>query len=406
MLSRTATARVLQSLIEAELKNARERSSGAGSVIASDGGSWSDELSLRRDGQAGLGLDSLEMMTVGAAINEMFHLYESESDPDPAEMATFGDWLDAIEAAWACGVSKMTFLTSGSTGVSKRCVHDAAALIGEAGFLADLFTSRRRIIALAPPHHIYGCLLTAFLADRLAVDVVSGATCSPRYLNNGLLPGDLVVSFPDRWAAIDRTVSTWATDVEGVVSTAPCPTPLMTSLIDRGLGGMTELYGSSETAGIGWRRHPSDRYSLMPHWSFENGRGEVAAGVRLRGPDGAVHDVPDTVEMIADREFTVGSRRDGGVQIGGINVWPQGIAAVLEQHPKVKAASVRLAPMPAGARLKAFVVPVSTGAEVELSSDLETWCRQRLSEVERPRIWTFGTTLPVNEFGKAADWRD
>ncbi|WP_161991073.1 MULTISPECIES: 4-coumarate--CoA ligase [unclassified Rhizobium] len=373
---------------------------------ASTAGSWSEDLSMGRDDNAGLGLDSLEMMMVGSAINEMFHLYEGEQDLDPTAMDTFGDWLDAIEAAWADGVSKMTFLTSGSTGLPKRCVHGAAVLNGEAGFLAGLFTSRRRIIALAPAHHIYGCLLTAFLADRLSVDVISGATSSPRFLNNGLLPGDLVVSFPDRWAAIDRTVSTWVADVEGVVSTAPCPAPLMTSLIDRGLGGMTELYGSSETAGIGWRRHPSDRYTLMPHWSFENDRGEVAAGVRLRGLDGAVHDVPDTIERITDRAFTVGSRRDGAVQIGGINVWPQRIAAVLEQHPKVQAASVRVAQMPAGARLKAFVVPVSSCAEEELSSDLETWCRQRLSEVECPRIWTFGATLPVNEFGKAADWRN
>lgn len=406
MLSRAATARVLQSLIEAELKHARDRS-GAGDRAAMPlAGAWPEALSLGGEGVDGLGLDSLEMMAIGAAINEMFHLHESTQDIDLAALASFGDWLDAIEAAWAHSVSRITFVTSGSTGLPKRCVHDGAALRKEAAFLATLFASRRRIVSLAPAHHIYGCLLAGFLADQLGVDVVPGAACSPRFLNSALLPGDLVVSFPERWSAIHRTVSAWADDVEGVVSTAPCPPALIASLLSRGLHGMTELYGSSETAGIGWRRHPSEVFTLMPHWNFAAGVGYDGRGMGLRREDGGIDEIPDHVETVGDRQFTVGGRRDGAVQVGGTNVWPGRIAAELARHPKVSAASVRLSQRPAGARLKAFVVPASGAPDDGLSADLETWCRMRLPPAAIPRSWTFGSRLPVNAFGKPTDWPD
>ena len=404
MLSPRSAARVLQSLIEAELKTQRGPSSRPGNSAAAANEVWHADLSLRDGTGSGLGLDSLETMAIGAAVNEMFHLYESTSPPDLMEIETFGGWLKAIEEAWDQGISKITFLTSGSTGLPRRYTHDATFLIEEAQFLAGYFQSCRRIIALTPAHHIYGCILTAFLADELGVEVIAETTCTHSFLNHELVPGDLVVTFPDRWAAINRTVSAWPPGVNGVVSTAPCPAQLVMSLLERGLSGMTELYGSTETAGIGWRRHPDDGFTLMPHWRFPNSDGDPAGSLTRLERGEQSYDVPDEFIRTGNRSFTVGARRDGGVQVGGVNVWPQRVAAELERHPEVERASVRLKSTPSGARLKAFIVPVSANAEIGLHSRLDQWCMQRLSAVECPKSWTFGTNLPTNEFGKASDW--
>ena len=394
MLSRKATARVLQALIEAELAASRQRLSGATRLQGSSVGSWPEEISLSSGERGHLGLDSLEMMATAAAINEMFHLHESADEIDLMALDTFGDWLDIILAAWNGGVSQMTFMTSGSTGVPKRCVHKLESLAEEADFLAQLFQTRRRLLALAPAHHIYGCLLTAFVADRLAVDVVPAANCTPKFMNGALMPGDLIVSFPERWAAIDRMVVSWPPDVEGVVSTAPCPPSLLASLHDRGMAGMTELYGSSETGGIGWRRYPSSEFALMPQWRFAETDDGEAAEVGLLYRNGRSCEPLDHLTRRGRRTFTVGGRRDGGVQVGGINVWPQRIAAELERHPKVRAAFVDLTVTPSGPCLEAFVVPVSSDLEDDLRPELETWCRQRLTMIECPRIWSFRDVLP------------
>ncbi len=53
-----------------------------------------------------------------------------------------------------------------------------------------------------------------------------------------------------------------------MVSTAPCPPDLIAALRERGLSGMTEVYGAPETAGVAVRRWPEAAYALGPHWRF------------------------------------------------------------------------------------------------------------------------------------------
>lgn len=263
-LSRRALARVLRSLLLAELRVARGRKgvTGAATNFAAD---WDDDLPL---GRGGLELDSLDFMSLAAAVNEMFHLHEVRSERDLLAGMRFGDWLDAVEAAWRDGVAHVTFTTSGSTGRPKRCVQTFAHLGTEVDALATRWMDSSRVIALAPAHHIYGFLFTALLPDRLAVPCLAAGEIGPARLAAEIRPGDLVVSFPESWAYLARSLPAWPASVEGVVSTGPCPPDVIEELAERGLSRMTEVYGSSETAGIAWRGAPSDDYELMPQWDF------------------------------------------------------------------------------------------------------------------------------------------
>ena len=169
---------------------------------------------------------------LASAANEMFHLHEAGQEPDLLGDLRFGIWLDIIEGAWRGGVDHLTFKTSGSTGMPKYCAHSCNTLRTELRFLAELFCSRKRIVAFAQPHHIYGFLFTAGLPEMLEIEVRASGKLSPGALARDLRAGDLVVTFPERWAWLNRSLPSWPADVEGVTSTAPCA-PSAQSIPDR-----------------------------------------------------------------------------------------------------------------------------------------------------------------------------
>ncbi len=341
-------------------------------------------------------------MRLAAATNEMFHLHEVGQELALPSDPTFGAWLDVIELAWDKGVSRITFTTSGSTGAPKRCTHEFNELKREICFLGQVFAGRARVVLLTPPHHIYGFLFGAMLPDALAAEVViatmpAGAGDSVR-----VQAGDLVVSFPEQWQWLERTVFQWPHNVCGVVSTAPCPVELIAALHERGLQRMTEVYGSSETAGIGLRCWPEPKYRFMPHW--RPSPGELDDCIELIHASGVRVCLNDRLRLGPDGTFTLEGRLDGAVQVGGTNVYPARTAALLRTHPLVIDAAVRLMRADEGTRLKAFIAAAPSADCDALRGDLEAWCFQKLRSVERPTSLTFGTSLPKNKLGKECDW--
>ncbi len=112
----------------------------------------------------------------------------------------------------------------------------------------------------------------------------------------------------------------------------------------------------------------------------------------------------DRVEWLTATSFRIGGRLDTAVQVGGINVFPERVRQVILAHPDVREAAVRPMAAHEGQRLKAFIVP-APGAELSaLREDIARWLGSRLSAPEQPKAFNFGTSLPVNETGKACDW--
>lgn len=387
-LSRRGLARVVESKMRAEIAAAAGQNRPGTPPRPLPPGPWPEALPV---GAGGLACDSLERMWLAGALAEMFDL--DETAQGLLEAPAFGDWLDRIAAGWSG--EGVTFLTSGSSGMPKPCRHAVADLALEVEGLARLFPGRTRIVAGVPAHHIYGFLFTAMLADRLGLAVVASGAAS-------LAPGDLVVSFPDHWALLAKAARAFPADVVGVTSTAPCPRPLIEGLMERGLAGLIEVYGSSETAGLGTRAYPARAYALMPHWRFgeetEPGRPAIVHA------SGRVVHAMDRLARSGERDFTVEGRVDGMVQVGGVNVDPAAVAARLRAHPLVAEAAVRLMRPEEGARLKAFVVPAEGVREDQARAALQDWIAGHLPTPERPMALAFGPRLPVNAMGKAADW--
>lgn len=364
---------------------------------------WTDATRLDED----LGVDSLELITAATALAEALHLHASGIEDYLLARRTLGDWVDIARAGLERYSECLTFRTSGSTGTPKPCLHPLAALRQETAHLATLFPGRRRILAAVPGHHIYGFLFTVLLPRELgvfadAVQDLRGST--PAWLARGAQPGDLVIAHPEFWRAVARTVPALPPDVVGVTSTAPCPDEVALQLQRAGLSRLVQVYGASETAGIGARDSHEAPYEFFPHWRVDPRNPQWLLRTLPQGGDQAAM-VPDALVPAGERMFRVGPRHDDAVQVGGINVFPARVREVLCRHPAVQDAAVRLMRPEEGARLKAFIVTRPTApAAPGLLADLQQWIDRELTTPERPKAIRFGARLPATPSGKAADW--
>lgn len=390
-----ALARFVADLIADELAHLRP-----GGVQLPDR-PWPAELALD---EQGLGLDSIERLSVASALNEALHLHESGIEDLLLARRCFGDWLDVAVDGLSAFDSRLTFRTSGSGGVAKACPHALSDLLQEVEHLASLVPSTRRVLAAVPAHHIYGFLFTALLPARLGcTDVLDIRRMTPQAVASTMRPNDLVISHPAHWSLMARHVGALPPRVHGVTSTAPCPDALAKRLADIGLGSLTQVYGSSETAGIATRSTAEAPFRLMPFWSRDSGDGHR---LLRSGADGSIRpfELQDRVEWLDDQRFSLCGRRDEAVQVGGINVFPARVGQVLLEHPQVTNVAVRLMAPHEGSRLKAFVVSAPGVDPVALRAALWSWTESRLTAPERPKSFTIGEQLPRNAMGKLSDW--
>lgn len=369
---------------------------------------WPDGLQLEAD----LGVDSLERYALATALSDCLHLHGSDAGQALLQCATLAQWSACAGAGLERHGAEISFKTSGSSGVPKRCSHRLDLLWQEACFFAARLPQARRIVCGVPAHHIYGFLFSVLLP--LACAAAPGDARAPRPLAladaRGWLPaalaaqarpGDVIVGYPELWAALAGQSPAWPAGVVGVTSTAPCPPEVALRLAERGLR-LAEVYGSSESAGVGWRSDARQPYELLPHWR-RDGAGDTLV---RQAPDGTALRCAcqDRIAWQGERHFVPVGRRDLAVQVGGINVFPAQVAALLQRHAGVREAQVRLMRPDEGQRLKAFVVAAQPGAQDGLPDQLASWVREHLPPAARPVSFTVGAALPVNRQGKPADW--
>ncbi len=332
-------------------------------------------------------------------------------------------WATLVHATWAKNPKTITFFTSGSTGESTLQCHPVEYLLQEASNLAGLFAKNRsRVVASAPSHHIYGFLFTILLPKLAKLACAFPPLFPTAEYCRKILPGDLIISFPLFWKAIITLDIPLAENVQGITSTAPCPKEILADVTKINLARIYNIYGSSETGGLGFQTKPEEPFTLLPFW-MKSSLSDGDTSIRRQTIDGfdkshleKVDDLnyppfwqdinmPDHVQWISEEKFIIAGRKDKLVQVGGKNISLQETTKLLLGHDYVAACSVRLMRPEEGNRLKCFVVPKRVDLnEKELRRELNIFCRQHLSPASRPKKITIGNELPVNELGKLKDW--
>lgn len=355
--------------------------------------------------QIAIGADSLELVSLATCVATFFNIYDSGLEDYLLRFKTLGEWVDLVATARQRGSKNITFATSGSMGTPKQCLQQWSALVNETTFFAEYFGKgpdqpAQRIIALSPCHHIYGFIFSILLPAQLQLPVIRGTKALAMIQQRRLQAGDLMIGFPFIWRQLSRQGASFPNGITAITSTGPCDATIISELQHQGLDHMIEVYGSSETAGIGVRNDPEKPFKLLPRWQ----RGSHADTL-TECATGTEYELNDQLQWLDQAYFRPGGRRDEAVQVGGINVFPASITEQLQSLPEIAAAAVRLMSAFEGERLKAFIVPAEGYDDSEvLETLLHAWCVRNLTAAERPKAFTFGLTLPHNTMGKQSDW--
>jgi long-chain acyl-CoA synthetase len=392
-----ALRRVIVSIVADELATFRSKP-----VPVHEAMGWPDDLTLNENG---IGFDSLGMLNVAARANQFFHLHEVGIEDYLLMEPTLGKWQAIISKALELSFVRLTFQTSGSTGTPKPCTQERQWLEADAAAIGKVLQDPKRILSLVPPHHIYGFIYSALMPAILQVPVLDIRHLSPGALVQLMQAGDVIIATPHLWRYLVTSISEFPNQICGLTSTAAMPQQLAHDLRAAGLYQLIEIYGSTETNGIGWRDQNTSGFSLFDWW-----RKSDRASVLLRqgtGADSEEFELMDTLLFDDDGTFQPAGRVDRAVQVGGMNVFPDHIASQLSLVEGVVACAVR--PFsPSGdvsiQRLKAFVVPAVNVSVVDLEQALRLHATATFATSERPVSYTFGPALPMSQIGKNADW--
>ena len=206
--------------------------------------------------------------------------------------------------------------------------------------------------------------------------------------------------FPLFWEYFLQAGNTFPAGVTAVTSTAPCPKGLFERLKQAGAERVVELYGATDTGGIGVREDENSPFQINDYWEVDVTHQPVL--IHRKGIEGWIP-FPDKVEFVPPRGIFPIKRMDRIVQVAGVNIALNHVEKVLQTHPAVKHCRVRLMRPEEGRRLKAFIV-LNTGYNEQILPQLRQYLTSQLSSHEMPRSFTFGTNLPTNSMGKDSDW--
>ncbi|MCC5811014.1 MAG: AMP-binding protein [Ectothiorhodospiraceae bacterium] len=360
--------------------------------------------SARWDGQTVIGgdalpADSIEIVSLATNCAERFGLEEIGAGDHLLRYRRLADWAE-LAATGMREAGAVTFRTSGTTGQPKRVKHRLEDLEQEVLTLGRLLPDADRIVSLVPSHHIYGFLFTVLLPMHLNVPVSRQGSAS------GLLPGDLragdwLIGFPLRWRQMKRLGRPLPKGVSAVTSTSPCPPELIRDMAALGMDRMLSIYGSTETAGIGFRFGTDASYKLFDYWSRD---GNALRRTRPGIGEAISIEPQDTLEFSDERHFRPIGRKDSVVQVAGRNVHPAHVASRLAAHPLVARCSVHLDDSLEEPRLCASIVLSAGADERNAESSLRAWVRDELVSAERPARWSFLHELPTTMTGKPRGW--
>jgi long-chain acyl-CoA synthetase len=340
-----------------------------------------------------LALDSLHRVELATAGAHWFNTFEVGYSDLFLARSTPHDWASAALQARQQGAKGMVFSTSGSTGERKHIHHQEDMLYAEACVWASLLQGAKRVVVLCPVHHIYGFIFGVLLPHALQVEVIEA---SHEQLPT-LQAGDVVVAVPAQWQWLATQGKPFSPAITGISSTAPLPATVHAQLIALQLNTLYEIYGSTETAGIGYRSMPHAPFTLLAnHVKLPDG------AIATTQPDGTPCelDVQDGLQWHDARSFSVGPRKDQAVQVGGHNVSPGWVASQLQQHPAVQHCTVRTHGQGAQLRLKAFAVLHDRTQQTVF----EAWMHDTLPWYACPVHVSYGPELPRNAMGKLTDW--
>lgn len=323
--------------------------------------------------------------------------------------------------------------TSGTTGVSKLVMFDAAALAADAAQIVEVMemSGERPNVAAISLAHSYGFSNLVLPLLLHGVPVWFAKSPLPAAVSEvlaALRDRCTLAAVPAMWLAWHRAgvLGEFGAKVATAVSAgAPLPLALEREVFESCGVKIHNFYGSSECGGIAYDRSSSPREDasfvgeVMPAVRAtvsEDGclevRGDAVGAGYHGGADvdvlgGGVFRTSDLVRLDGDVVFLVG-RVDDMINVAGRKISPARIEAVLKASRLVNEVLVFGIDCAEHAREQRIVAVVSPLASEEaVLADIKSRCAQALATWQCPREWWVTTDLKTDARGKIsrADWR-
>ena len=332
--------------------------------------------------------------------------------------------------------------SGGTTGTPKAAVglqRNIAANVTQFRIWCGLREEAEVILAAIPLYHVYGMVLALNMGAALGAEIV--LIDDPRDVDFVLEQIETCkVTFypgvPSMYYAINQNASVQAgrhdlSSIKACISGSAPLHPSIKAEFERLTGGkLVEGYGLSEAPTathcnpLNGVNKPGSIGLPLPDVDcrvvdLENGTREVALGdageLTLRGPQvmRAYHNQPhetaaalrdgwlftgDVVRMDEEGYFFIVDRKKDLIKVGGFQVWPNEVEAVLITHPGVsECAAAGLPDMAQGERVAAWVVRKDPDLTAE---ELIAWCRKDLAGYKVPSEVEFIDKLPRTGVGK------
>lgn len=310
--------------------------------------------------------------------------------------------------------------TSGSTGAAQAIPKKLSQLATEVQTLETVFgntAARADVIATVSHQHIYGLLFKVLwpLAARRMLHARS--LVYPEELAALTVQRDCILvsspahlkRLPDSpaWVAAQHRIRT--------VFSSGGPLPADVAHATAGLLGdaPVEVYGSSETGGIAWRKRAGnpgdddDGWTPLPgiEWRIATEGGVL----ELRSPhlpDAEWFRTSDRVQAVEGGRFLLNGRADRIVKIEEKRISLDAIESLLAAAPVVQAARVIVLDGKRQ-RIAAFIVlsaegrqALSSTGKLAMNAQLRELLATGIERVALPRSWHYLDALPVNAQGK------
>ena len=308
----------------------------------------------------------------------------------------------------ALGEELLRLYTGGSTGAPQLWSKTGRNLFAEALFLAHHFavSPLDRIVATLPPYHTYGLLYSVVLP------LVSGATV---LAETPSFPEEISRSAHDSQATILVSVPAHYRALRGRGSLGPSLRLAFSSagmlaiedndaFCQHNEAGIVEVYGSTETGGIGLRHRSQGEEGFTPYptiaWKIEGQRLHIRSPYLSPGLPRDRDDyfiTNDTVEASGPAAFQLKGRADAITKVAGKRVDLEELQLVIKQQPGVSDCLV-LALVEGGGREHRLVALVEgEGADLEA---IRRSLAARFEAYALPRSMKAIDRLPMTANGK------
>ena len=334
-------------------------------------------------------LDSLATYQALSYICEFFNINDEAKInavlSSPNLQAFINLCVDALNSPNAA----ITFSTSGSESKPKKITHSLKSLQQEVESWVQIIPLVTHIYCAVPFKHIYGFIWGVLLPKMLNVTScrLENALVHKTKIENS----SLVIGVPALLPLLERLPSESRRNTHLIVSTAPLDFITLSTLDGWHFRSAIQIYGSTETGGIGYRCGKREHYTLRSGLTsncksvFNNGK-EIAP--------------QDNLTFQSCEHFQVKGRKDSRIQVNGYNVCPNEITRELVQLAEVDEAVIRVIDEKSNKALKLFIVLTKSADKSRVLDFID----QRFNKIISRQYVTFGVNLPRNDIGKIVDW--